>query len=1029
MTWFEETVKALSGAIEESRQKDNLENQETDLLAQKLLKGKLDPEKVKVDLSSVDRELREYRDKLKIFLNSNLQEDISQSLQNAGKTVSLVEKLEQDTNTALDESRDLETLAQHLQSRKIASAADTEKERIKELGRKLQRIDQRSQRVETLVGRLQQMLDDSGIELENLNQEIEKRVTAVNRILEKAGEKTGEENGQERKNLKQNLEMARDYFERVYDDGLRETEFLAFNRISQARSYLENNREEMDRLEQGFEEAIERLEQNPNRARSVSIGTESVTALSIIYIPNGFTEGFFEELFHAINRIDSSYDEETYVPIATFLGSLWARQQGYLQSSPDMKKLVEDAVGHGSFTRQGYSFPAEQVPDEYKGREVTAKLLERFVEEDLGRSEIKRVAVEIYEELIETDNSAPKVISKYLNETESESTQKVDRFAAGLLEEEPKLIEAGEKGKESLTRDIRRLEHLYQYRKFEEIKLGRIESRLRSGSLEEAKEASEELAEENIQVENQTSFSPESLEKDLEEEIEISEALYRFFSRVKELRENGVEPEALFKAMARNSSMDKGSALKLFRGLEKDYGNIHKGIKKAGKLAQREHKIEKNEYDEIRKIEDDSAKIWNEAKSKDRDHLEAIHQNLQTVGFDLSEVNPSQRTRGSKTSSTPGPEEDGNPWIVSLSDIESWPSFLEESLKLVNQRYKNIVDFTQEGPEWSGNNYRLVINGDLIQHGRNGKSEETKKLIDMLKNIVKTAEKSSAEGKHPVQLTVGNHDPNLYFKDAQAYPEPGEMKAVESKNFVETYRNWVGEDIVKMAIPGYNFTYVHAGQAHEWTKAEIKRANQALKNIDPEYSGNLPSAPDEENLKNKKTNELDTNGLTKNAVIDSLDLKGKDELKKILNLDDSDFNDRPFMHGYKGDLQTEMDKKKALKVLENGFNLGLSRIKFKDIDENDFHTRYAKLFGPGETGRSGGKNIHAGMIWARDRIVKHGAPQIVGHTGHDVPTRKGNIIVENTSAKSGKPSVVVETPKNVFSLSEDSSGEISMNDL
>ena len=683
MTRFEDTVKALSGAIEESRQKDNLKDQETDLLAQKLLKGKLDPGKVKVNLGSVDRELREYRDKLKTFLNSNLQEDISQSLQNAGKTVSLVEKLEQDTNTALDESRDLETLAEHLQSRKIASAADTEKERIKELGRKLQRIDQRSQRVETLVGRLQQMLDDSGIELENLNQEIEKRVKAVNRILEKAGEETGAKNRQERDTLEHNLEIAQDYFKRVYGDGLRETEFLAFNRISQARSYLENNREEMDRLEQGFEEAIRTLEQNPNRARYISIGTEPVTALSIIYIPNGFTEGFFEELFHAMSRIDSKKDEETYVPIATFLGGLWARQQGYLQSNPDRKKLVEDAVGHGSFTRQGYSFPAEQVPDEYKGREVTAKLLERFMRRGMERSEIEGVAVEIYEEIIETDDSAPKIISKYISEEDSKSTEKVDRFAAELLEEEEKLIKAGEKGKESLTRDIRRLEHLYQYRKFEETKLGRIESRLRSGSLKEAKEASEELAEENKQVENQTGFLPESLEKDLEEEIEISKTLYRFFSRVRKLRENGVKPEALFEAMARNSSIDKERALKLFRGLKEDYSDVHEGITKARKLAQREHKIEKNEYDQIRKIEDDSAKIWNRATtSKDRDHLKAIHQNLRTVGFNLDEVNPSQETRGPENSTQAGSKKTGAETNEDNSDGE-WEELLKNPGKYI----------------------------------------------------------------------------------------------------------------------------------------------------------------------------------------------------------------------------------------------------------------------------------------------------------------------------------------------------------
>ena len=579
MNRFQQIKAELAEALEPGQQRDELQRQKKTLLPQKLLKGEQDPGNLDIDLESVATDLREYRDKLKTFLNSNLQAEIAQSLQNAGKTVSLVEKLKQDTNTALSESRDLETLAEHLQSRKIARVADTEEERIKELGRKLQRIDQRSQRVETLASRLQQMMDDSGIELENLNQEIEKRVTAVNLILGGSGE-----------------------------------------------------------------------------------------------------EG----------------------------------------------------------------------------------------EEGSGKKD-------------------------------SEKNEKADRFARILLEEEEKLINAGNRGKENLTRDIQYLQYLYRYRKFEEGKLEKIESRLRSGDLEKAEEASEELAEENIQVENRTGSSPESLEEELEKEIEISKALYRFFSRVRKLRENGVKPEALFEAMARNSSIDKERALKLFRGLKQDYTDVHEGITKAAKLAQREHKIEKHEYDQIRKIEDESNALWKEANSEQKKHLKELHANLRTIGFDLDEIEPSSGSSSggaSSADSLKGPGK-GEEWIVAISDIHGQFDMAMDTLQALDHAgYKPIVQKASDGQwEKTNSNYRLVLNGDMMDRG-----PENKRCTRWAINLCR---------RDDVEYLIGNHETLILSNLIPRFWASGMKPGSEIKG---EFLDELSEGNIKGVFKGDDYLYLHAGQ-------------------------------------------------------------------------------------------------------------------------------------------------------------------------------------------------------------------------
>ncbi|MFB6246073.1 MAG: metallophosphoesterase [Candidatus Pacearchaeota archaeon] len=77
-----------------------------------------------------------------------------------------------------------------------------------------------------------------------------------------------------------------------------------------------------------------------------------------------------------------------------------------------------------------------------------------------------------------------------------------------------------------------------------------------------------------------------------------------------------------------------------------------------------------------------------------------------------------------------------------------------------------------------GNNYKLIINGDLFQHSRL-ENPQTEKLASALTNLVESAPKGS------VMFTVGNHDVGMFI---ERYKNPNKEEMEEIGEFAKYYR-------------------------------------------------------------------------------------------------------------------------------------------------------------------------------------------------------------------------------------------------
>lgn len=103
----------------------------------------------------------------------------------------------------------------------------------------------------------------------------------------------------------------------------------------------------------------------------------------------------------------------------------------------------------------------------------------------------------------------------------------------------------------------------------------------------------------------------------------------------------------------------------------------------------------------------------------------------------------------------------------------------------------------------------------------------------------------------------------------------------------------------------------------------------------------------------------------------------------------------------------------------------------------DFETQaalieaYPAVFGlGGRTGRGPG----AGIAWLDFEYMPEDAPpQVVGHTRHGRPTRKGNVVcgnvIRDNRRSDGGEAVLVETPDRLLSLTRDPDGGVSERDL
>ena len=92
---------------------------------------------------------------------------------------------------------------------------------------------------------------------------------------------------------------------------------------------------------------------------------------------------------------------------------------------------------------------------------------------------------------------------------------------------------------------------------------------------------------------------------------------------------------------------------------------------------------------------------------------------------------------------------------------------------------------------------------------------------------------------------------------------------------------------------------------------------------------------------------------------------------------------------------------------------------------------FPRVFGiDGRTGRGPG----AGLAWMDFEFMPEDAPpQVVGHTRHDEPTLRGNVvcqnIIRNNRRQPGGEGIVVETPDRLVSLCRDENGAVVEREL
>lgn len=89
----------------------------------------------------------------------------------------------------------------------------------------------------------------------------------------------------------------------------------------------------------------------------------------------------------------------------------------------------------------------------------------------------------------------------------------------------------------------------------------------------------------------------------------------------------------------------------------------------------------------------------------------------------------------------------------------------------------------------------------------------------------------------------------------------------------------IEKDIVKAAIPGYNFTYVPAGQMNEWTESEYQEADKLLKELNGYH---LKSLGLEHVVSNREENDDPLSSVPFNEV------SKKEKIQKLIGVGNTD---------------------------------------------------------------------------------------------------------------------------------------------
>jgi hypothetical protein len=160
---------------------------------------------------------------------------------------------------------------------------------------------------------------------------------------------------------------------------------------------------------------------------------------------------------------------------------------------------------------------------------------------------------------------------------------------------------------------------------------------------------------------------------------------------------------------------------------------------------------------------------------------------------------------------------DGEPDIVHISDIHGYLREARSALLAVgdSDQFDPIVITDDNGDlHWAHNDYVLVVNGDLIDHG-----PSSERCLDLVWRLRREAPRGR------VRYLVGNHELSIFVPDLRAWRRDYSTHLSPEKRRVFVERGATGE--LGAAFEGYEYTYSHAGSNEPFTAESVNDAFQA----------------------------------------------------------------------------------------------------------------------------------------------------------------------------------------------------------
>lgn len=158
---------------------------------------------------------------------------------------------------------------------------------------------------------------------------------------------------------------------------------------------------------------------------------------------------------------------------------------------------------------------------------------------------------------------------------------------------------------------------------------------------------------------------------------------------------------------------------------------------------------------------------------------------------------------------------DGCPAIVSISDVHGYLKDARRALLSVGEtaEFKSLVDEDVDGRlHWAGNDYVLVVNGDVIDRGPD--NEASVRMVDRL---------ASEAPPGYVRYQLGNHEMAALLPTVLNWTHWYSGRLEHAKRLA--FYNRARDSLLAAAFEGYEYTYSHAGQPKTF---DVREANRQL---------------------------------------------------------------------------------------------------------------------------------------------------------------------------------------------------------